>query len=77
MNNNWNNEEAIILEVIGGVCAELLEIVAERPTRRWYRDPHGGVNGLYEEEIVKWIDNERDDRFERRFGISISTYTHL
>ena len=42
MNNENEIEEAIILEVIGGVCAELLEIVAERPTRRWYRDPHRG-----------------------------------
>ena len=56
---------------------EILGAAGGATTRRWQVDPDRPTEGLYEREIVAWVNNNRDEKFSVRLGCTIPAFFFL
>ena len=56
---------------------QALHNTEEEHERRWLRDPHRGIDGLYETSILAWIHHERNDSMKERLGMSVHSFLYF
>jgi len=53
---------------------QAIQEINPESTQRWHRDPARQREGLFEYEVQSWLDGERKEKMNERFGISVDTF---